>query len=386
MIQVEKWQKDLAVFQNIKTTFIVEGNVHDLVPYTYEDGSCEPIPLNKYLHNYLNETGYDPIVFYNKVDGFRNPYASQMVDTFLRAVDSDNDPRKPICDATDLMRKALDDPSRATAVVFDLANTITSSPDNLSEEEMEYFTRLMLSSMNPIQGASVRDQKPLKNTLFLIVEKVNDIPAWFYLNNPQVKTLTITRPEKEVRKAVIDARLDILNGASGLSPDERRKIVEDFANLTDGMTMYEIYDGVITLAYNKRHNVKDFRETIRMFKYGEIESHWDKLDKDSIRRVEEELSRRVKGQDHAIDQAASIIRRAYSGMTGMQGGSEGRPKGVMFMAGPTGTGKTELAKTIAEFVFGDESFLTRFDMSEYGAPHSDQKLLGAPPGYVGYSE
>ena len=73
------------------------------------------------------------------------------------------------------------------------------------------------------------------------------------------------------------------------------------------------------------------------------------------------------------------------GLSGLQGGSESRPKGVMFFAGPTGTGKTELAKRISEFVFGDESFITRFDMSEYGQAHSDQKLLGAPPGYVGYS-
>lgn len=81
-----------------------------------------------------------------------------------------------------------------------------------------------------------------------------------------------------------------------------------------------------------------------------------------------------------------MLSRACLGMTGIQGGSSSRPKGVLFFAGPTGTGKTELAKTIAEFIFGDDSFVTRFDMSEYQQPHSDQKLLGAPPGYVGYSD
>ena len=382
----EKWQKDLAVYQDINTTFIVEGNVHDMQPWTYEeDNTCEPIPLSKFFQRYLSETGYDPIIFYNRIDGFYNPYSESMVSTFFREVSSDAKSSKSIGVATDLIRKAMADENRPSAIVVDLANTITGAPDNLTEEEIEYYTTLMLASRNLRQAISMRDKRPLTNLLFLIVEKVNDIPTWFYLNNPYVRTLTISRPEKEVRAAVIDARLDTLSGATELDSGERHKVEEEFVALTDGMTLVELF-GIFSLCQKKKYGVSQLRDAVKMFRYGETESHWDKLDQEKVKNAEEFLSKRVKGQDAAIKKAASVLSRACSGMSGIQGGSTSRPKGVLFFAGPTGTGKTELAKTIAEFIFGGESFVTRFDMSEYQQPHSDQKLLGAPPGYIGYSD
>lgn len=386
MIRAEKWQKDLAVYQDINTTFIIEGNIHDLQPWIYEDdGTCEPVALSLYLQRYLTEEGYDPVVFYNRIDGFSNPYALDMVPTFYREVSADEKSSKSIGAATELIRKAMSNTVRPTAVVVDLANTIVSSPDNLSDEEIEYFTRLMLASRTPTQALSMRDNRPLTNLLFLIVEKVNDIPTWFYLNNPYVRTLTISRPEKEIRAAVVDARIDTMTDANELSPDERKKAQDEFVALTDGMTLVELF-GIFSLCQQKKYTVHQIREAVKMFRYGETESQWDKLDSEKVKHAEEFLSKRVKGQEAAIKKAAGVLSRACIGMTGIQGGSSSRPKGVLFFAGPTGTGKTELAKTIAEFVFGDESFVTRFDMSEYQQPHSDQKLLGAPPGYIGYSD
>lgn len=386
MIQAEKWQKDLAVYQDINTTFIVEGNVHDLQPWIYEDdGTCEPVALSLYLQRYLTEEGYDPVVFYNRIDGFSNPYALDMVSTFYREVSSDEKSSKSISTATELIRKTMSNTVRPTAVVVDLANTIAASPDNLSDEEIEYFTRLMLASRTPTQALSMRDKQPLTNLLFLIVEKVNDIPTWFYLNNPYVRTLTISRPEKEVRAAVIDARIDTVAGAKDLAPTERKKAQDEFVAFTDGMTLVELF-GIFSLCQQKKYTVYQIREAVKMFRYGETESQWDKLDSEKVKHAEEFLAKRVKGQEAAIKKAASVLSRACLGMSGIQGGSSSRPKGVLFFAGPTGTGKTELAKTIAEFIFGDESFVTRFDMSEYQQPHSDQKLLGAPPGYIGYSD
>src|SRR4051794_39278696 len=89
-----------------------------------------------------------------------------------------------------------------------------------------------------------------------------------------------------------------------------------------------------------------------------------------------------QGQDHAVVHVLDIIKRAVTGVGANRRG--GRPRGVAFLAGPTGVGKTELAKTVTSLLFNDESSYIRFDMSEFSAEHADQRLIGAPPGYVGY--
>ena len=96
---------------------------------------------------------------------------------------------------------------------------------------------------------------------------------------------------------------------------------------------------------------------------------------------EEALKKRVVGQDHAVKKVLDAVFEARSGLN-----KKGQPMGSFFFLGPTGTGKTELSKALAEFLFGDESALLRFDMSEFKEEHSVALLYGAPPGYVGYEE
>ncbi len=98
-------------------------------------------------------------------------------------------------------------------------------------------------------------------------------------------------------------------------------------------------------------------------------------------RMEEELGRRVIGQKEAVQAVADAVRRARAGVS-----DPDRPTGSFLFLGPTGVGKTELAKALAEFLFDDERAMTRIDMSEYGEKHSVARLVGAPPGYVGYDE
>src|SRR5713226_5638989 len=98
-------------------------------------------------------------------------------------------------------------------------------------------------------------------------------------------------------------------------------------------------------------------------------------------RIEVELHKRVTSQDKAITALARAIRRSRAGLK-----APGRPVGCFLFLGPTGVGKTEVARRLAEFLFGSEKSLVRFDMSEYLEKHSVSKLIGAPPGYVGYEE
>jgi ATP-dependent Clp protease ATP-binding subunit ClpB len=104
-------------------------------------------------------------------------------------------------------------------------------------------------------------------------------------------------------------------------------------------------------------------------------------EQERLLNMEEILKKRVVGQDHAIKAISEAILESRSGL-----GKPGQPIGSFFFLGPTGTGKTELAKSLAEFLFQDESFMIRFDMSEFKEEHSAALLYGAPPGYVGYEE
>ena len=104
-------------------------------------------------------------------------------------------------------------------------------------------------------------------------------------------------------------------------------------------------------------------------------------EKEKLLRIESELHKRVVGQDQAIQAIADAVRRSRAGLS-----NEKKPIGSFLFMGTTGVGKTELAKALAEFLFNDENMITRIDMSEYQERHTVSRLVGAPPGYVGYDE
>ncbi|MCL4142552.1 UNVERIFIED_CONTAM: hypothetical protein GTU68_041684, partial [Idotea baltica] len=104
-------------------------------------------------------------------------------------------------------------------------------------------------------------------------------------------------------------------------------------------------------------------------------------EREKLLRMEDGLHKRVIGQNSAVKAVANAVRRARAGLN-----DEGRPLGSFLFLGPTGVGKTELTKAVAEFLFDDDNAMVRIDMSEFMEKHAVARLIGAPPGYVGYDE
>ena len=134
---------------------------------------------------------------------------------------------------------------------------------------------------------------------------------------------------------------------------------------------------------------KMIKEEVTVEEIAEVVSKWTGIpvtkmiesEREKLLRLEDELHKRVVGQEEAITAVADAVRRSRAGLQ-----DEKRPIGSFIFLGTTGVGKTELAKTLSEFLFSDENAMTRIDMSEYQEKHSVSRLLGAPPGYIGYDE
>lgn len=395
---IPKWHRELEIFDKIKPIIILEGNVLDKYQYPI-DGSVQKgsiLRLVEYLHYYFKDVGYQNISFYDSIRGFYNNCEDGYIQKFAKLVDAEIEEQHIKADfkgrnaaASNFIKNAITQATEATAVIMDFASRYIVSPSNMEQSEIDSFTVLLQAS---IEGKDVRTEKGiLKNIVVLLVNKINDLPAWFYLDNPNVKTILLKTPSKEERENLIKGvnfpsffAGDIYveeNAYYQEHQDELEKIQDRFVALTEGFTFTEL-NSLRRLSKNQRIHIKNMCNVVDLYKFGIKENPWNTLKYKEMKNSYEDFEKRVKGQKIAITKTLDVVKRAMTGMSGMQ--SSGKPKGVLFFAGPTGTGKTETAKTLAEKLFGDERSCIRFDMSEYGQSHSDQKLLGAPPGYVGY--
>ena len=211
MDYIPKWHKELDIFSKIKPLIVLEGNVYDSYRFPIE---CEMtkgsiLRLTDYLHYYFKNAGYETIIFYDSIQGFHNPCENGYAERFSALV-GENQLHVPFRNngnhtASALIRTAVSQCKQATVVIMDFASRYIVSPDNLNQAEVESFTLLLKAAM---ESRDVKTAKgTLKNLIVMIANKVNDIPAWFYLNNPNQKTISLQTPAKEERELLVKGDL-----------------------------------------------------------------------------------------------------------------------------------------------------------------------------------
>jgi len=395
-----KWARELFRFLPTKSQFVLWGNVYDVYPFE-SDGVLTMLNMCDYLHESFKEEGYDFILKYEPLIGFTllEGDAKQLQTISGMQLDPHGTPHNAaLTDVAEIIRKIVEykgdkDNTRANAAIIlnfsSRMNTLLASAANVFFYQAHYlsmtaFPKKFESGVNRTEAAPAKMPVMRHSPLLWIVEREADLPEWFTRDNQKIRILPVPKPDDSIRRFIIESLVPKLAGYDRMSENERDENTQLFIVQTNGFFAGEIIS-VYQTARREKINFAEIGDAIRGYKLGIPENLWARLDMKRISNAESILSTSVMGQGRAIRHAADILKRSVFNLSGAQfSKTSQRPKGVLFLAGPTGVGKTELAKAITELVFGSPNNYIRFDMSEFGHEHADQRLVGAPPGYVGY--
>jgi DNA polymerase III delta prime subunit len=384
-----RWLRDLRRFLPLKPQFVVSGNVRDHQLSEVTPGAPVPVSLSAALRTELREAGFAVVLYFDPVNGFRPLLApaeetqaalSAMAALGLQPDALGHAPAGIELLATTLARIAARS-GEPIALLIDFASRLIIRNDALSAAEHQAFMQALVACHVARSRPIGTPPRPFFNSIVWVVEKEGDLPDWFLIDNPRIRHIPVGKPDNLARGVLARVLLRSLAGHADARADEKEAAVGAFVDGTDGMLLVDI-SAIAQLARSEGIGLAAIGDAVRRYKVGVSEDPWRRIDRTKVRNGTATLQARVKGQNHAVTHMLDIVKRAVTGVGAPRRGS--RPRGVAFLAGPTGVGKTELAKALTSLLFGDETAYIRFDMSEFSSEHSDQRLIGAPPGYVGY--
>lgn len=225
------------------------------------------------------------------------------------------------------------------------------------------------------EGTSLKSEKIEKELAEKLSEKEGLMKRW---NDEKGILSGLQEARQKIEDYKIESQAAERAGDYGKVAELRYGKIAEAQKKIDELTkkQAEIKDPIVTEAVTPQ----DIAEVVAKWTGIPVQKMLES-EKEKLLRIESELHKRVVGQEQAIQAVADAVRRSRAGLS-----NEKRPIGSFLFMGTTGVGKTELAKALAEFLFNDENMITRIDMSEYQERHTVSRLVGAPPGYVGYDE
>jgi hypothetical protein len=394
--------KHVLLYGNIADQFLLNG---------------EYLSLMGFLGKYLHETGYELISRYDIVDGLQlaNPPAmearfNEILRSALGGEAAQVAPRegtegqqapprripqargasplgslRPPDQAFAAMRTVLGQSRTSAAMIANFCDLLTGHPDHLTDAERA----ILLQMKKTLHNASYLGEGPLAgrpNLLVLVAGQLGKVPSWFYQENPLLALVQVPRPGWKERRSFLISFLQQFHEGNRLALPQAEEVAREFSDLTDGLTAWDL-EALRRTSRAEQMPISRPRALVDYYKYGRRDDPWEQLDQARVRAAQEQMEKRVIGQPVAI---GAVVRMLLSARVGISlsevTARAGKPKGTFFFVGPTGVGKTELAKALTGVIFGDDTAFARFDMSEYAEQHAAEKLTGSPPGYVGYEE
>ena len=290
--------------------------------------------------------------------------------------------------AADLSDRYIADrflPDKAIDLVDEAASRLRMELDSMPVEidaTTRQLTQLQIEEqalMKETDDASKERLEALRQEIAEVQEKLNVQKAGWLNQKNAIDHVQELKGQLDEAKS--EEERATRNGDLGRASELRYSVIPGLQQ--------QIQDSEAALEAQKQQDGEGLNEQVTSDEIAEVVSAWTGVpvskmmqgELDKLKNLEGELHKRVVGQDEAVSAVAAAVRRSRAGLS-----DPDRPIGSFFFLGPTGVGKTELAKALAECLFDDERSLVRIDMSEYMEKFSVQRLIGAPPGYVGYDE
>ena len=380
----ERWLRDFRRFLPLKSQFILSGNTKDLQLIQNDSQGFGWHKLENSIEVELKNYGYSHVVYYNPLQGFEIPFfdgeAAEKEALFkeLQISLKRDGVYNDLATFDTVLRNIVNYDKEPIALIVNFASQFLMNPENLIKAEHDTFSQAHVLSQKTETRPFGSPPKPFYSSIIWVVDKEGDLPDWMIVNNPKIRHIPIGKPDHITRKRLLTP---LVEGFFQSQPEKAEKVLDDFVDQTEDLLLLDLVS-ILELARSEEIPVDSIADAVRRYKLGVTEDPWKNIDRQKIEDGELYIRSRVKGQDHSVQHLLDIVKRAITGVGSSK--RNNRPRGVVFLAGPTGVGKTELAKTITSLLFGDESSYIRFDMSEFSAEHASQRLIGAPPGYIGY--
>ena len=368
------WFDEVSASLAYSDHFVLSGNVSDLYPSPdWPDGGFQP--FEDTLWDLLRAAGTRALLQYDPIHGLRIAHAcgSSEEEALAKAFDLSGQIAS-LRELSGIHSSVAAFSDFRIGLLIDYASHLRGDAEDAIDE---FFIRIDLASRAQRHIGSTKGV----NVTIWRVDHPADLPDWFVLNNAALREIQIERPNLEDRFDYARHLATAHGWLVGLSKEAQERQLQQFALECDGKPLLAM-NAIAKVADAEGLGLANISDAIRIFRTGSRRNPWTSpvLAK-RMEQASDILEARIKGQPHAIEKSLDILSRSILGLSGAQSGSmHTRPRGGLFFVGPTGVGKTELAKSITELLFGDETLCHRFDMSEFMEESSVARLIGAPPG------